>query len=329
MSTELERLRAALLAEAPEPGPALAARVLGRRPEPTQRGRRVAALAAALLAMVLVGALLVAGNRLALPWVGGGAVPGARTPEPVSPRAPSPSPTPRVPAQYLTAAHLENVSALVQPLNAVPDSGEQARLIGVYSDAARTVFLLSGVTGGAGGSSVTDGQGLLNAYTTGRPVGTEGSIFAVEAGLRAGPDGTTPVTLDASAPTGRWTFHVTVRVGGGTALPALAPAVVGGWHWQLTATETPNAIRVVAIVQGATVDEVTASREPLTLAGPTGAAALVLSEGAHITVPKQQINATTIRTTEVDATWLRGADGTYQLTIHTPTEQRTIDLVVG
>jgi hypothetical protein len=172
MSTELERLRAALLAGAPEPDPGLAARVLSRRPEPAQRGRRAAALAAALLAVLLVGALLVAGNRLALPRAGAGAVPGSRTTAPASPRPPSPSPTPRVPPQYLAAAHLENVPALVQPLDAMPEG-----VVGVYSDAARTVFLLTGVTAGVGGSSVTDGQGLLNASSTGRPVEAEGSVY--------------------------------------------------------------------------------------------------------------------------------------------------------
>ncbi len=48
-----------------------------------------------------------------------------------------------------------------------------------------------------------------------------------------------------------------------------------------------------------------------------------------ITVPKQQINAITIRTTEVDAIWLRGLDGIYRLTIHTPTGERTNPLTVG
>jgi hypothetical protein len=44
---------------------------------------------------------------------------------------------------------------------------------------------------------------------------------------------------------------------------------------------------------------------------------------------KVQINATNVRTTEVDSTWLRGADGTYHLTIRSPEGTRTIDLAVG
>jgi hypothetical protein len=107
---------------------------------------------------------------------------------------------------------------------------------------------------------------------------------------------------------------------------------LGGWTWQLTTIqETPNVIRLVAIVQGATVDEVLGygSPQPLALAGPGGAPALQLAEGAQITVPKAQINATNIRTTEVDATWLRGAEGTYHLTIRSPAGTRTISLAVS
>jgi hypothetical protein len=132
--------------------------------------------------------------------------------------------------------------------------------------------------------------------------------------------------------TGRWSFQAAVRVGGATALSAPAQVVLGGWTWQLTTVqETPNVIRVVAIVQGATVDEVmgAGSPQPLAVTGPGGAPALQLAEGAEITVPKAQINATNIRTTEVDSTWLRGADGTYHLTIRSPTGTRTIDLAVG
>jgi hypothetical protein len=88
---------------------------------------------------------------------------------------------------------------------------------------------------------------------------------------------------------------------------------------------------VVAIVQGATVDEVFryGSAPPLALAGPGGVPALQLAEGAQITVPKAQINATNIRTTEVDATWLRGAEGTYHLTVRSPAGTRTIYLAIG
>src|SRR5262249_34178411 len=131
------------------------------------------------------------------------------------------------------------------------------------------------------------------------------------------------------SPTAHWTLQATVRVGGGRALTVPAPATVGGWTWELTAIETPNAIEVVAIVHGATVDQVSGPRQrPLTLAGPEGADAPVLSEGASVTVPKQQLNVTTAKTTRVQAIWLRGADGTYRLTINTPTGQQMIPITV-
>ena len=44
---------------------------------------------------------------------------------------------------------------------------------------------------------------------------------------------------------------------------------------------------------------------------------------------KQQLNATTAQTTRVKAIWLRGVDGTYRLTIHTPTAQQMIPFTVG
>ncbi len=343
MVDELQRLRAALLEEAPEPDAALAARILSNRGEPAARWPRTAAVASALLAAALVVGLLAAGHRLPMPGAGEGTVPGAGAPAPAKPAA-TPVPTPAVPQEDLAAAHLENVAQLVQPFHITADSGGQTvELIGVYSDAARTVFLVRGLGGGPGYPfSVSDQQGLLNASTRSGQASATDAFLSLDAPLHAGPDGTAQVTLDLQeypqrasgpiSPTARRTLQATVRVGGGTALAVPAPMTLGGWTWELTTIEeTPNAIDVVAIVHGATVDQVSGQsvHEPLTLAGPGGAGAPVLSEGASITVPKQQLNATTVLTTKVHATWLRGADGTYQLTIHTPSEDRTIPITVG
>jgi hypothetical protein len=92
--------------------------------------------------------------------------------------------------------------------------------------------------------------------------------------------------------------------------------------WQITALEeSPNAVEVVVLVHGATLDQINEVREPLTLAGPGGATVAALDEGASITA--------TPNSTMVQAIWLRGADGAYQLTIHTPAGDRTIPISVG
>jgi len=346
MGNELQRLRAALLEEAPEPDAALEARMLANRGEPVARWPRTAGVAAAVLAATLVVGLLAAGHRLPVPGTGKEVVPGAAVPSLARPTAspiPTPVPTPPVPQEDLAAAHLDNVAQLVQPFHVTADGGGQTvELIGVYSDAVRTVFLVHGLPGsGLTSFSVSDQQGFINASTSSGPAGASDGFFSLDAPLHAGPDGSAQATLDLqqypqgasgpSSPTARWTLQATVRVGGGTALALPAPATVGGWTWELTAIEvTPNAIEVVAVVHGARVDQVSGPQQrPLTLAGPDGADAPILSEGASVTVPKQQLNATTAQTTRVQAIWLRGADGTYRLTIHTPTGQQTIPITVG
>ena len=316
-------------------------------PAPRRRrsARLSAALVAGLLAATLVTGLLASGHRLPVPTAIKGTVPGAGAAprgRPTSP--PAPAPTPAVPAEDLAAAHLENVARLVQPFAVTADSGGRTvELVGVYADRARTVFLVHGLAWGAGTiSSVSDQQGQVNASSSSGPAGANDGFFALNAGLRPGPDGKALVTLNLQAyphgasgvlsPTGRWALQAAVQVGEATTLAAPTRVVVGDWTWQLgTVQATPNVIRVVAIVQGATVSDVigSGSRRPLAVTDPGGAPAPVLEEGAEITVPKAQINATNIRTTEVHATWLRGAGGTYRLTIQSPTEKLTIDLVVG
>jgi len=354
MSHDPERfdgdLRRAVRSRLQPPSPGFEDRLLAAvrlaAPAPPRPGRaRMATFAAAalagLLAVTLVVALLASGHRLALPPAVKGSVPGAAPmTRPTAP--PTPTPTPAVPAEDLAAAHLENVAGLVQPFAVTAVSGGQTvELIGVYADGARTVFLVHGLSGGGAMTfSVTDQQGLVNASSRSGPAGADDGFFVLNTGLRPGPDGIDQVTLDLQAlsphasgaisPTARWTLQAAVRVGGATALAAPPQVVLGGWTWQLTTVQvTPNVIRVVAIVHGATVDDVTGPPPPLALAGPGGAPELQLAEGAGITVPKAQLNATNIRTTEVDATWLRGADGTYHLAIRSPAGTRTIDLAVG
>lgn len=341
MADDRQRLRAALLQEAPEPDAALEARILTSRGKPAARGSRIAALGAGLLAAALVVGLLAAGHRLPIQYAGGQTAHRAGAPALARP-ATTPVPTAAVPADDLAAAHLENVAQLVQPFDVTAESGGQTlKLIGVYSDAVRTVFLVSGLPqGGMMNFSAGDQQGFINASTESGRAGPSDGFFCLEAPLHAGADGTAQVTLDlqqypraVSGPissTARWTLQARVRVGGGTALAVSAPASVGGWTWDLTVEETPNAIEVVAIVHPATVEDVSGPgrQRPLTLTGPGGVEPPVLSAGASVTVPKQQLNPITVQTTRVQWIWLRGANGTYQLTIHTPAGDRTIPIKV-
>ena len=238
MGDELQRLRAALLEEAPEPDAALEARILANRGEPAARWPRTAAVAAAVLAVTLVVGLLAAGHRLPVPGAGKEAVPGRGVPPQARPTAtpvPTSVPTPPVPQEDLAAAHLDNVAQLVQPFHVTADSGGQTvELIGVYSDAVRTVFLIHGLPGGRRTSfSVSDQQGFINASTSSGPAGASDGFFSLDALLHAGPHGSAQATLDLQqyprgasgpiSPTAHWTLQATVRVGGGTALAVPAP----------------------------------------------------------------------------------------------------------
>src|SRR5262249_27914801 len=122
MGDELQRLRAALLEEAPAPDAALEARILANRGEPAARWPRAAAVAAAVLAATLVVGLLAAGHRLPVSGAGKEAVPGPGVPAQARPIA-TPVPTPPVPQEDLAAAHLENVAQLVQPFHFTAGSG--------------------------------------------------------------------------------------------------------------------------------------------------------------------------------------------------------------
>src|SRR5262249_56781774 len=82
MGDELQRLRAALLEEAPAPDAALEARILANRGEPAARSPPTAAVAAAGLAATLVVGLLAAGHRLRGRGAGRGAGAPARGPPP-------------------------------------------------------------------------------------------------------------------------------------------------------------------------------------------------------------------------------------------------------
>jgi hypothetical protein len=339
MNPELDRLRQALLAEAPEADPALGSRVLAATPEPSTRGGRTMALVGALLALVVVGTLLVVGHRLGgPPPLGGSRQAGSAGSHASAPPARgaihSPAPSPAfspLPPDVLSAAHLTNVADRVQRFDvACESSGQIAHLIAVYSDTARTVFVLEAPPTGVPPThipltfSASDQQGFINASSSSAITAGGDTLLSLDAGLRPGADGTASVTLQA----GQWSFALTVNVDMETVtLQAPAQVVVGSWTYRLTTVEeTPNVIHVVAQVSGARVEDVAAHGPPgpLTMTDPGGTVVQPVSLGASITGSKSSPTGA-----EVRGMWQRGVAGTYRLTIHNPTGQKDIDLVVS
>jgi hypothetical protein len=333
MNRELDRLRNALLAEAPEADPALESRVLAARPEPSTPGGRTIALIGALLALVVVGTLLVVGHRLVAPRQAGSTRSHAAAPLPrraTPSSAPGPASAP-LPPDVLAAAHLTNVADRVQRFDVACDSsGQTAHLIAVYSDAARTVFVLQAPAPGVpptntpANFSASDQQGFVNASSSSGITAGGDTWLSLDGGLRPRSDGTASVTLQA----GQWSFAVTVNVDMETVtLQAPAQVVVGGLTYRLTTVEeTPNVIHVVAQVSGATVETVggTSLPGPLTMTDPSGANLQPVTLGARITGTKFSPTGA-----ESYGMWQRTVAGTYRLTIHNPTGQKDIDLVVS
>src|SRR5262249_12278915 len=126
MGNELQRLRAALLEEAPQPDAALGARVLANPGEPVARWPRTAGGGGGVAAARRGGGRRAAGPGLRGRGPGRGVVPGAAAPPRPGPTAspiPPPVPTPPVPQEDLAAAHLDNVAQLVQPFHVTAEGG--------------------------------------------------------------------------------------------------------------------------------------------------------------------------------------------------------------
>jgi hypothetical protein len=210
-------------------------------------------------------------------------------------------------------------------------SGQTAHLIAVYSDAARTVFVVqapaTGVppTGGIPPNfSASDQQGFVNASSASGVTAGGDTWLSLDGGLRPRADGTASVTLQA----GQWSFAVTVNVDMETVtLQAPAQVVVGGLTYRLTTVEeTPNVIHVVAQVTGARVEDVygLGAPGPLSVTDPGGTNLQAVTLGARITGTKVSPTGA-----EAYGMWQRTVAGTYRLTIHNPTGQKDIDLVVS
>jgi hypothetical protein len=89
---------------------------------------------------------------------------------------------------------------------------------------------------------------------------------------------------------------------------------LGSWKVTLEAADaTPSVVRVQALIDGASIDDF-GGVFPVTLLDATGTPLIQTTASSSVTVPKQQLNATTVKQTRINAAWRRPASaGTYQL----------------
>jgi hypothetical protein len=324
-SSDTQRLREGLLAAAPLPDAGFAARIFAAQPDLRQRHRLWPAAVVVALALAVVGGLLIAGYRSQTVTRVPSTEPTTRTTP-----APTPASTPagaQLAPETLRAAGLENVASLVVPLNVTTDNGgNPISLVAAYSDPARTVVVVRGISIRDGpGFGLADSHGLINsAMSSGS--GAEGDAVVIWfAGLRADRDGKTDLRLQGQS----WSLAARIPVQESQALAAPADVTVGGVSFHLaTVGATPNCIHIVVLEQGAGLDQLNPPPSTFRLTGPDGSQPRQLSGSGAVTTPKDKLNAETAKNVRLEASWLRGAAGTYKLTISYAGDQKTIDLTV-
>jgi hypothetical protein len=280
----------------------LSHRVQARLKHPAQeRFSRAAGLAAPTLAVLVVAALVL--PRLQAPHLAGVGTP-----------APTDSSQGSIPAEDLAAAHLGNVAALVTRLNLRSSDGT-VTLIGSYADPARTVLFFRGGTSGAFTPVRIDhAQGFLNASSSGGNTPAGDSYFVLDAGPRPGADGFAHLT--AHLGNASQVFSFALKVQPSTALALTPPTLqVGMWTITTEALEvTPSVIHFQAVIAGATVSDI--GESTIALVDAAGATVSPVAYGAGVTVPKEQLNSTTYRSTRVNVQWARPAGAaTFELRI--------------
>ena len=324
-----ERLREAV-GEAPYPHdlPSRVQAELGApRPRPTHP--RAIGLIAALLAIAVVAALF-APRLLTQPTV---------VPQP-QPAASPVTQSSAVPAQDLVAAHLTAVASMVQPLHLRAQSGtQQINLIAAYADAARTVLFFR-MTPDAGFpvASIDDAYGFLNASSSSSRGVPGDYVFVLDAGPRPGVDGIAHLKVSIigvqpngpGAPIqGHWTFAPDVHVEASQPIGSYPIRfALGSWKVTLEVIElTPSVVHVQALIDGATVGDV--EQKFMTLLDPSGHEVRQIAGGASVTVPKQQLNSTTYKSTRVNDQWERpAAAGKYQLRVEGNNVVHVVDLEI-
>jgi len=324
-----ERVREAV-GDAPYP-PDLPSRVQaelrGPRPRPTHP--RAIGLIAAILAIAVVAALFA--PRLLT----------QRTVVPQPQPAASPlTQTSAVPAQDLLAAHLAAVASLVQPLHLQAQSGnQQIDLIAAYADAARTVlFFRMTPDAGLPIASIDDAYGFLNASSSGSRGVPGDYVFVLDAGPRPGIDGIAhlKVSITGAQPIGpgpsiqgHWTFAPDVHVQGSQPIGSYPlHFALGSWKVTLEVIElTPSVVHVQALIDGATVGDV--EQKFMTLLDSSGHEVRQIAGGASVTVPKQQLNSSTYKSTRVNDQWERpAAAGKYKLRVEGNNAVHVVDLEI-
>ena len=257
--------------------------------------------------------------------------------------APAASPAPQksfLPAADLANAHLTAVASLVQPLHLQAQSGNQRiDLIGAYADAARTVLFFR-VTPDSGLplASINDAYGLLNASGSGSR-GVPGDYVSIlDAGPRPGIDGIArlKVSIIGVQPIGpgpsiqgHWTFSPDVYVRPSQPIGSYPIRfALGSWKVTLEVIElTPSVVHVQALIDGATVGDV--EQKFMTLLDSSGHEVQQIGGAASVTVPKQQLNSATYRSTRVNDQWERpAAAGKYRLRVEGNNAVHVVDLEI-
>jgi hypothetical protein len=300
------------------------------RPQPTHP--RAIGLIAAILAIAVVAALFaprLLTHRTSLPQ-----------PAPAASPAASPATqTSSLPAPDIAAAHLTAVASLVQPLHLQAQSGSQRiDLIGAYADSARTaLFFRMTPDAGLPMASIDDAYGFLNASSSGSRGIAGDYVFVLDAGPRPGIDGIAHIKVSitglqpigpGASIQGQWTFSPAVKVQPSQPIGSYPQNfALGSWKVTLEVIElTPSVVHVQALIDGATVGDV--EQKFMTLLDSSGYDVQQIVGGASVTVPKQQLNSTTYKSTRVNDQWERPAAGKYKLRVEGNNASHVVDLEI-
>lgn len=247
-----------------------------------------------------------------------------------------------IPAEDLIAAHLENVKDLVTRYDQPVSHGTtDARLIGAYSDAARTVLMLDhgpGISLQTDALTLYDDAGLVTAGSraTTAPNGDQIIVFDAPVRPRAGstadvrllvstvvnttpiPNGTGGSSYGSTrTPAGEFDFRLDVQPS--QTLPNPAPTQLYGASFTFDPSDlTPNAVVVTMHEIGASIDDLYAnpSIDGVSLRLPDGSAGIVLGGGGlALDAPKSQLGPGTARSLPYKGvfSWVRAGTGTYTL----------------
>ena len=247
--------------------------------------------------------------------------------------APRPSPIasqlPAVPAEDVAAADIPT-AALVTPFQMVAADGTDQTLIGAYADSTRLVLFFHHASApdprAHADISVYDTHGFLNAGTqSGRGSGSD-TYLALDLGPRPAADGLAHLTVTntypqepftAPPPTTGWAFQFKLAIHPSVIISAPRTMQLNSWTVTIEdLSATPSVINFQAVVAGANNQQLyeNMGSKPVLLFDAAGHALSPITESAGVTVPKQQLNATTYQNTRVHLQWPRStAASTYRL----------------